>query len=183
MRTVEVEASNPAAYLNVLPPGSKDVAMFIGSTSGNRFQGLAPIAGDYVVRVYLMRSAARRNETSTFTLTASVTGAALVPLDAADNAVIPGTPFHAKATVRASFPYRHNVGDCEAWVIRYGRDGTATVELRAPGFVRRILFVKGKPVSSDATETPRSTRNGDTNTVRIGDDERYELPDSLLMGG
>jgi hypothetical protein len=181
---VELQAGSASAYFNVLPPGSNDVAMFIGSTSGGRFQGVAPIAGDYLVRVYLVRSAARRNEASTFTLTAHAAGTALVPLPAAEDAVIPGTRFHARATVPCAIPYEADVHECEASVVRYGHDGTATVELRSPrGFVRRILFVKGTPTASDATELPTSTRRGDTTTVRIGADEHYEVPDALLSGG
>ena len=36
--------------------------MFVGSISGNQFEGRLPASGDYKVRVYLMRSAARRDE-------------------------------------------------------------------------------------------------------------------------
>jgi len=181
---ISLDKSGSAAYFNVLPPGSSDVAMFIGSTSGDRFEGTAPIAGDYTVRVYLMRSAARRNETSRFTLTARLAGAALVPLPARDDAVVPGTAFHATATVRCGLPYQPDVHECEAGVIRYDHGGTATVELRGPrGFVRRILFVKGRPTATDAIEPPASTRSGDTTTVTIGMDERYEVPDALVTGG
>ena len=181
---VELRATGSAACFNVLPPGSEDVAMFIGSTGGRRFMGIAPIAGDYIVRAYLVRSAARRNESSTYTLTARVTGEALVPLPPSEDAMIPDTPFHAKGPVRCTIPYQPDVHACEAAVIRYGHNGTATVELRARGgFVRRVLFVKGTPVASDATEPPTSTRDGDTTTVRIGSYERYELPDALLGSG
>ena len=181
---VALRATGSSASFNVLPPGSEDVAMFIGSMVGRRFTGIVPIAGDYVVRVYLVRSAARRNESSTYTLKARVTGEALVPLPRSEDAVIPGTPFHAKGRVRCAIPYQPAVRECEAAVIRYAHDGTATVELRAPGgIVRRVLFVKGTPVAADATEPPTSTRNGDTTTVRIGSDECYELPDALLGSG
>ena len=182
--TVSLEATSPSAYFNLLPPGSSEVAMFIGSTSGNRYQGVAPIAGDYTVRVYLMRSAARRKTTSNFNLTARVAGTALVPLSAREDAVFPGTAFHAAAPVPCALPYQPDVRTCEAKVIRYDHAGTATVELRGPrDFVRRILTVKGTPTASDATEPPASTRSGDTTTVTIGTDERYELPDALIIGG
>lgn len=181
---VELKASNGSAYFNVLPPGATEVAMFVGSTSGSRYRGTAPIAGDYIVRVYLMRSAARRNETSTFTLSARVTGTPLAPLPASEDALVPGTHFHARSTVPCAIPYQPDVRECEAAVIRYGHDGTATVELRGPkGFVRRILFVRGTPSASDAGEALTSTRKGDTTTVRIGTEERYELPDALVTGG
>jgi hypothetical protein len=59
--------SNLSAYFNVLPPGS-NVAIFVGSTSGNRFEAELPADGVYTIRVYLMRNAARRNESTNYTL-------------------------------------------------------------------------------------------------------------------
>lgn len=70
---VVFEPSNLSAYFNVLPPGSP-AAIFIGASSGNRFEGVLPADGVYTVRVYLMRNAARRNETSTYTLEVGITG-------------------------------------------------------------------------------------------------------------
>jgi hypothetical protein len=64
---IRFKSSNLSAYFNVLPPGS-DEAIFIGSTSGNRFEAVLPSDGVYTIRVYLMRSAARRNETAKYTL-------------------------------------------------------------------------------------------------------------------
>ena len=40
--------------------------MFVGSTSGNQFEGTLPANGDYKVRVYLMRSAGRRGEAAKY---------------------------------------------------------------------------------------------------------------------
>ena len=65
---VNLECKNKSAYFNVLPPGS-DSAIFIGSTLGNKFEGELPAPGDYTVRVYLMRSAARRGEAAPYTIT------------------------------------------------------------------------------------------------------------------
>jgi hypothetical protein len=38
-----------------------DVAMFAGAIDGKRFEGVLPDDGLYTVRVFLIRSAARRN--------------------------------------------------------------------------------------------------------------------------
>jgi Periplasmic lysozyme inhibitor of I-type lysozyme len=65
------KTSNLSAYFNVLPPGS-EVAIFVGSISGNRFEAKLPADGVYTVRVYLMRNAARRNETANYTLEVSI---------------------------------------------------------------------------------------------------------------
>jgi hypothetical protein len=73
--TAVFKPSNKSAYFNVLPPGSEE-ALFNGSITGNRFEGKLPSDGVYTLRVYLMRNAARRNETANYTLEVSVTGAA-----------------------------------------------------------------------------------------------------------
>ena len=46
------------------------------STSGNEFEGTLPKSGDYKIRVYMMRNAARRDETANYRLKMIVTGAA-----------------------------------------------------------------------------------------------------------
>jgi hypothetical protein len=181
--SVELKVSNRSNYFNVLPPGSADVAMYVGQT-GEAYSAVLPADGDYKVRVYLVRAAARRNEVSNYTLTVRVTGTALAPLPASQDAVIPGTPFHASGPVQCVIPY----GDpapkaCDGFVTRRGVDGTATVEIRLQGARRRILFVKGKPVASDSTEKMEVTRKGDVTTVRFASGERYEIVDALVFGG
>ena len=182
--SVEIQASNGANYFNILPPGSRDVAMFVGSSSGNSFSGVLPTDGDYAIRVYLMRSAARRNEVANFTLSIGVSGRALAPTPAARDALIPGTPFHASAKIACTVPYDAKTKECEAFVIRRGFDGTATVEVRwGEGLKRRILFVKGKAVAADSPEMLMEMRTGDVSIVSFGSDERYEIPDALVSGG
>jgi hypothetical protein len=72
---VTLATTNRSAYFNVLPPGSEE-AIFIGSTSGEKYEGTLPASGDYTVRLYLMRSAARRGEAASYTIKFAVTGAA-----------------------------------------------------------------------------------------------------------
>jgi hypothetical protein len=72
---VTLEASNRSAYFNVTAPGA-DEALFIGSTSGNRYEGTLPASGEYTVRLYLMRNAARRGEAADYTLKFGISGAA-----------------------------------------------------------------------------------------------------------
>lgn len=64
---VNLTTSNRSAYFNVLPEGSEE-AIFIGSTSGNSFSGRLPETGAYIIRVYLMRNAARQNQSAVYTL-------------------------------------------------------------------------------------------------------------------
>ena len=65
---VSMATDNGANYFNIIAPGNADEAMFIGSTSGNQFEGALPANGDYKIRVYLMRSAARRDEVAKYRL-------------------------------------------------------------------------------------------------------------------
>jgi hypothetical protein len=181
--SVRMQETNPQNYFNVLPPGSKGEAMFVGQDGGD-FRGMVPADGDYTVRVYLMRAAARRNETSDYTLTVAVTGKALAPLAASKDALIPGTRFHASSTLPCTPPFATAASTCDAFVTRRGFDGTGTVEVRSQGrTVRRVLFVEGKPAASDAMAEMTSVREGDGTVVRFGRDERYVVPDAFLRGG
>jgi hypothetical protein len=182
--SVTMKPSNASNYFNINPPGSDGDAMFIGSSQGAEATVMLPTDGIYVVQVYLMRNAARRNETSNYTLTVGVTGKALPPLAASKDALIPGTKFHASAQVACTPPFDPKPQQCEAFVIRRGFDGTATVEIRGPkSMLRRILFVGGAPVASDSTEAMAHSRDGDRTMVKFGADERYDLPDALIRGG
>jgi hypothetical protein len=78
---VHFRPDNLAGYFNLLPPGSQDVAIFIGSSAGNDFADTLSKAGTYRIRVYLMRSAARRNETLQYALEVSLSPA---PASASD---------------------------------------------------------------------------------------------------
>jgi len=65
--SVDLMTSNPALYFNILPAGSNE-AIFIGSSQGVVADVPLSESGAYVIRVYLMRSAARREETAKFSL-------------------------------------------------------------------------------------------------------------------
>ena len=71
--TVKLVASNASNYFNVTAPGAEQ-AMFIGSSSGNTMKEVIPSSGDYTIDLYLMRNAARRGDTSNFTITIGATG-------------------------------------------------------------------------------------------------------------
>lgn len=65
---------SPIVFFNVLPPGSADEAIFIGSNEGNSFSGTLSVSGPYKIRVYQMRATARRGQIGKFALRVSVTG-------------------------------------------------------------------------------------------------------------
>lgn len=73
--TVQLRSSNRFNFFNVLI-GDDPSALFVGSSDGNRFEGVLPASADYRIRVYLMRNAARRNETADYELEVLIGGAA-----------------------------------------------------------------------------------------------------------
>lgn len=182
---VKLEGTNAQNDFNILPPGSANVAMYVSSMTGERtWSGMLPADGDYAIRVYLMRPAARRNEASQYTLTVAVSGKPLPPISAARDAKVAGTPYHATAKVSCTLPYQPDIKSCDAGVVRRGNDGTATFEALGPaGVQRRILFVQGNPVAADTMNPVTATRQGDVTVVKVSDDERYDIPDAFLNGG
>jgi len=182
--SAKLQKSNPQNYFNVLPPGSAGSAMFVGDAGGD-YHGVLAADGNYTVRVYLMRPAARRGESSSYTLTVGVTGKPLAPTPASKDALVAGTPYHASAKIQCVPAFESALRECDAFVIRRGFDGTATVDIPGAAEKRSILFVKGKPVTSNAQalETLSFERNGDTTIVKLGATERYEIPDALVRGG
>jgi hypothetical protein len=71
--TVKMVTSNASSYFNITAPGAQQ-ALFIGSSEGSSYTGVVPSSGNYLIDVYLMRNAARRNETANFTLTVGAKG-------------------------------------------------------------------------------------------------------------
>lgn len=67
---VKLSTNHLATYFNVFAPGTGpgDAAIFIGSTRGNEFSATLQQSGTYTIQVYMMRSAARRNESAEFKL-------------------------------------------------------------------------------------------------------------------
>lgn len=182
--SVRLQETNAQNYFNVMPPASKGSAMFVGD-NGEDYSGVLPADGDYVVRVYLMRPAARRGESSDYTLTVGVSGKALAPIAATRDALVPGTSYHATAKIKCVPAFETTPQECDAFVIRRGFDGTATLDIPGKVEQRSILFVKSKPTASNARAMDALTfeRKGDVTIVRLGDSERYEVPDALITGG
>jgi hypothetical protein len=183
--TASLKTNNSANYFNVLPPGSNDVAVFVGSTSGNEWNGTLEADGEYTVRVYLMRSAARRNEKASYTLTVGITGVAAAATRSTD-AKVPGTPYHATGPLPCAMAAGQPMGSCSFGVVRKG-GGSATVTVTKPdGRTRSIFFEKGKATGYDMSQADpgefSASRQGDLNVIRIGP-ERYEIPDAVIFGG
>ena len=70
--SVKFTSSNSANYFNLMAPGEEYVAFYNSSMGENSYQGKLEKSGDQRIRVYLMRSAARRNEVADFKLEVSI---------------------------------------------------------------------------------------------------------------
>jgi hypothetical protein len=66
--SVQLDSRNTSLYFNVTAPGA-DAAMHNSSINGNGTSITIPSSGKYVIEVYLMRNAARRNESGSYDLT------------------------------------------------------------------------------------------------------------------
>lgn len=178
--SVRLTSDNLSNYFNVLPPGSRDVALFIGSVSGNTWRGPLAEGGDYRIRLYLMRSAARRNETAEYRLEVAIENA---PVPAASrDARVGDTPYHAVGQVPCSVGTEPGgASRCDFGVIR--RPGRAEVQLTLPDGTRRILYFSGERVSADGGREVQAERHGDQWSVDVGEREHYRLPEAVISGG
>jgi hypothetical protein len=179
---VDLQTNNGANYFNVLPPGS-DAAIAIGSTLGSTWTGTLPVDGDYTVRVYLMRSAARRNETANYTLSVGITGSA--------DAKVAGTSYHATGMVPCSVGTDpKGSANCSFGVIR-SAPGHAEVYLASPGYdvtlhkdkLRVLKFAGDKVTSSNPKEKATSEKQGDNWSIGIDDFYYYVIPEAVVNGG
>lgn len=179
---VTLQTSNLANTFNVLPPGSS-AAIAVGAILGNNWTGTLPVDGDYTVRVYLMRSAARRNETANYTLSVGITGRV--------DAKVAGTPYHATGKVPCSVGTDpKGSAQCSFGVLR-GAPGQAEVHLASPGFdvtlhkdkLRILKFAGGVVTSPDPKEKVAFEKRGDEYSIGVNDFYYYVIPEAVIDGG
>ncbi len=132
---VNLKSGNPGLAFNVLPPGSKDVAIE-GAIGLQEWSGALPADGEYTVRTYLDRAGARRGEKAGYTLTVAIDGAAAAQSGGGDAAAA-ATQRAAEGRFNATGPLPcarskgQPMGQCTFGVARAG-GGTATVVVTHP---------------------------------------------------
>ena len=152
----------------------------MGSVKGNRFEGDLPASGDYTIRVYLYRNAARRGESANYSLEVAIAAAGDVPSEAGGASE---TGFHATGEIPCARYAGQPMRSCRVGVIRRG-GGSATVRVFWPdGGERNLYFEKGRLDSSDSEAGVWAERVSDLNKVFVGTEERFEIPDALIYGG
>lgn len=186
---VTMESDNTAAYFNVIPPDAENVAVYAGHTGPelNRYRGTLDLDGDWKLRVYLYRAAARRGETADYRLQVEVTG------DPDPSAAREANDFGPR-----EWDARGNLGcarggqpmqtaACPFKVVRYRMDEGATIFVIPPGAdvgpgAARILYIQNGEWSTPASDAVSASQRGDLWTVTVGE-EVYEIPAAVISGG
>jgi len=95
--------------------------------------------------------------------------------------------FDATGPLPCAFAPGQPMGQCEFGVARAG-GGYATVVIKKPdGRTRAIYFRMGRAIGADTSQADgyppfRANRQGDLSLISVGD-ERYEIPDAVILGG
>jgi hypothetical protein len=181
---VSMATKNTATYFNILEPGQTEVAIFNGSINGNQFEERLKKSGNYRIRVYMMRSAARRNEVANYRLEMTVSGTSNT--SSGGDEIVPGTNYNATGNIPCSMGGGQPTTSCSFGVIREG-NGSGSVTITKPDGRKRVIFFKsGKAIGYDQSQADRGTfstsKQGDLTIIRIGQ-ERYEIPDAVIFGG
>ena len=180
---VSMGTDNSSNYFNILMPGEDEVAMFNSSTSGNQFEGVLPKSGDYKIRVYMMRSAARRNEVANYRLEMIITNSTS---GVGGDALVEGTNYNATGNIPCAMTPSQPTNSCSFGVIRQGNGSGSVTVTKLDGRTRTIFFENGQATGYDMSQADSgefsSQKQGDLNIIRIGG-ERYEIPDAVIFGG
>ena len=108
-----------------------------------------------------------------------------------EDALVPGTEYHATALIDCSFDGQEVADGCTAGVTRnWGEQGTNLVEVQKPDGMKRAIFYDGTtPTGADSAEADGSagweftvSRDVDMVTIDFGP-EHYVVPDALITGG
>ena len=102
------------------------------------------------------------------------------------DALVEGTDYHATGMVKCWMDRDAADAECAFGVVRRG-NGTADVHItKTDGSKRVIYFEIGKAVGYDTSEAASgefsANKQGDTWVIFIGE-ERYEIPDAVIVGG
>lgn len=192
--SVVLASDHGGNFFNIYEPGTSpehDYAMYIGSTGGTVFKGSLPSDGDYLVRVYLVRSAARRGEDAEYSLNISITGEPEAMLTSVSPSAMSGSGhmlawparFDARGNVPCSAGAAVLDAQCEFRVVRY-RSG-ATIWVVKPGTETevRVLYFENEVFSSNDSARLSWDRQSDNWQVGADGSENYLIPDALIWGG
>ncbi|WP_205853331.1 hypothetical protein [Zhengella mangrovi] len=189
---VKLTSRHTATYFNIYAPGKGpgDEAIAVSEMSDpiNTFEGVLPAKGQYTISVYMMRSAARRNEVSDFSLDIAIDAKASADTGASsDSAKAQGSDFSATGQVPCARYAGQPMGQCEFGVTREGNGNGAITVFWPDGGSRVIFFEMNTPARFDKAQADGDAEmtvgtNADLYLVTIGD-QRFEIPEAVMTGG
>lgn len=181
--TVTLKTNKTSNYFLVYGPGDAETAIYNSDAGEQTWKKTLDQGGDYTIRVYLYRNAARNNVKANFTVTVTVKNAAGKPGDAK----VAGTQFNATGMLQTALTPTATMGSSESdfGVIRYA-NGDADIHITNANQLKRVIkFSKGefqclKPSGGKLSYT----RSGsDTWKVTFNGQETYLIPDAVITGG
>jgi len=179
---IRLSSTNLSNYFN-LQHAEETTALFIGSTSGNHYKAILPKHGQYTIRVYLMRNAARRGERADYTLDFNLSETI------APQTINPQQGpryFDAQGHVPCSLHVKRFDTMCHFRVLRNVSLKTAQVwieKITPNALPFRVLNFDNTRVSL-GDNTPMSWEKKEDNWyVTIDNQEFYIIPDALIDGG
>ncbi|MEM1363364.1 MAG: hypothetical protein AAGF94_16895 [Pseudomonadota bacterium] len=178
--TADINSPNTQLYMNVIPPDAADEAVFIGSISGPTGEIRLDLDGTWKIRVYLMRAAARREETADFTLKIGITGKPDPSFARQPNDFGP-RDWDARGDLFCSIDDAPLELTCPFKVLRSPEFQEASLFVQKTDESVRILYYQKGTFSTDSTEPITATKSGDTWQIDVAA-ERYEFPDIVVLG-
>lgn len=147
-----LSVSNRSCYFNVFEPGREE-AVHIGPSAGNEFGRSPTKAGVYRFQIYLMRNAARRNESCRYRLSIELTGR-----PGGASAGVSDRQMRDRCQARVTAMYGVASGRVRQSALRMGNDGpfiNGTVDKGAEGTKRfRCLFTPERQLRDVMAMTP-----------------------------
>jgi hypothetical protein len=177
--SVSINSKSTSVNFNVLPPGSKDVAIYNSSINGNNYSEVAEKSGLYAIRIYLMGAAESENRSVNFGLTVG-----LVKPAVSKDAKVSGTNYNATGKLRSSKGKAAPGSVMSDYGVKRTGSGGADVYVTYPGSIQRILrFSQGEwtCLSSDCKLT--YTRTSDEWEVIVNGTYHFSIPDAVINGG
>ena len=179
---VSLKTNINSNYFNVLAPGSTGEAIFVGSTDGsNKFGGTLSVSGEYIIRVYLMRSSARNNTKANFTLSVGLTGGSTGSGN--NDALVAGTSYHATGKVRSSFGNEAKGSVMSDFGVIRKSGSSAEVHVTYPKTMKRVLMFENGEWTSPGAQDVKVNRQSGVWEVIVNDYEHYFIPDEIITGG
>lgn len=182
--SIEFHSKHGASYFNFLP-SSAITALYRSDISGQSMQMYIPQSGYYTLQVYLMRSAARRNEKAHFTLNITLEDDVNAPMQT--RYPLPPLYYDAYALIPCSLQSEAYEMMCEGIVIREHETHRAHFWIKTPlqeTYSEEYAFSYQDGIFFQGEKNPiHHTRIEDTNHLNVHKKLFFKIPDAFVLGG